>query len=808
MTAARFNVLTSPKKEPAFGNRLRFLLHGHANLFLDLYTFSHYPHPRNPPMYSVLYVDDEPALLEIGKIFLERSGRFRVTTMTSAEEALASPSLAAFDAVISDYQMPGMDGIAFLKEVREKYGDIPFIIFTGKGREDVVIEAINGGAEFYVQKGGDPTAQFADLAHKVGTAIDRRRTQEELRAACDKLSSSQEELRKNYNELVKNEEALRESEEKFRLFIDNAPAALAMFDRDMRYLAASRRWITDFHLEGQELLGRSHYEVFPEITESLKEAHRRSLAGEVISASEDRFERQDGTVQWHSWEVRPWFTASREIGGIIIFSEDTTDRVRAKKALEESRERYHLMLMNAKDGIMINEFTRKGPGKFIEVNDTACRIIGLTRDELYDRSLADLDAEETRQRAPGFVADLEKNRHAVFQIPYRTPAGVEKNLDISVSIFEIDGRPTMFSIVRDITGQVATEQALRESEEKFRALVETSPDMIWEIDPEGRIRYVSPPIQTIMGYSPGELTGRPITDLVCEEGKALAIRELTKRIASARSPEPFEIPGRHRDGHNIVVEIWSSRMDDRDGNMTGFRGVARDITNQRKAEDALQRANRQLTLLGSATRHDALNKITGILGYLKIVSMKCSDPEAKDLLKKAELSVVSLRSLVEFTRIYQDLGSHEPLWTELDAVMPRSQVPKTVTFTSDVAGIKIYADAMLEKVFANLLDNSVRHGEHVTRIRISPSKEGTARVVVWEDDGVGIAAPDKEKIFRRGYGKNTGLGLFLVREILMLTGISIRETGIPGSGARFEIVVPEGKYRLTGRPDTDAGQQA
>jgi signal transduction histidine kinase len=248
----------------------------------------------------------------------------------------------------------------------------------------------------------------------------------------------------------------------------------------------------------------------------------------------------------------------------------------------------------------------------------------------------------------------------------------------------------------------------------------------------------------------------------------------------------------------MVVEILASQVTDADGNLTGFRGVARDITDRRKAEDAIRRANRQLNLLGSITRHDALNKITGILGYLRLVSLKCSDPKALAFLKKTESSVVALRSQIEFTRIYQDLGSREPLWIELDTVMPRSQVPKTITFGADTPGICLYADMMLEKVFANLLDNSVRHGEHVTEIRVFSRREGTALVVVWEDNGTGIASAEKERIFERGVGKHTGLGLFLVREILALTGIAIRETGVPGSGARFEIMIPEGVYRLAG----------
>ncbi len=127
-------------------------------------------------MYSIIYVDDEPDLLDIGKIFLEMTGRFQVDTMESAALALERIRTTNYEAIISDYQMPGMDGISFLKAIRNEFPDLPFIIFTGKGREEVVIEALNSGADHYLQKGGDPQSQFAELAHNIDLSVERRRS--------------------------------------------------------------------------------------------------------------------------------------------------------------------------------------------------------------------------------------------------------------------------------------------------------------------------------------------------------------------------------------------------------------------------------------------------------------------------------------------------------------------------------------------------------------------------------------------------------------------------------------------------------
>ena len=132
-------------------------------------------------MISILYVDDEPGLLDVGKIFLERDGQFTVETVTSATLALEAMRTKKFDAIISDYQMPEVDGIEFLKRVRASGNTIPFIIFTGRGREEIVIQALNEGADFYLQKGGEPVSQFAELVHKVRKAVLQRRAETSVR---------------------------------------------------------------------------------------------------------------------------------------------------------------------------------------------------------------------------------------------------------------------------------------------------------------------------------------------------------------------------------------------------------------------------------------------------------------------------------------------------------------------------------------------------------------------------------------------------------------------------------------------------
>ncbi len=174
------------------------------------------------------------------------------------------------------------------------------------------------------------------------------------------------------------EAALRESKELLQLFIEHAPASLAMFDREMRYLAVSQCWIESYALTGKEVLGHSHYELFPEIPERWREAHRRGIAGETLRANEDPFERADGTVQWIKWEIRPWRTADGAVGGIVLFAEDVTAHRKAEERLQLAAS----VFTHAREGIFITD----AGGNILDVNETFCRITGYTRDEVLGRN--------------------------------------------------------------------------------------------------------------------------------------------------------------------------------------------------------------------------------------------------------------------------------------------------------------------------------------------------------------------------------------------------------------------------------------
>ncbi len=227
------------------------------------------------------------------------------------------------------------------------------------------------------------------------------------------------------------------------------------------------------------------------------------------------------------------------------------------------------------------------------------------------------------------------------------------------------------------------------------------------------------------------------------------------------------------------------------GHDDGTEGFIRDITERKNLEQAIHEINRKLNLLTSITRHDVSNQVSVLRGFAKIAMMKKPDPVIVDLLAKIDATGAVIDRHIAFTKEYQELGMHAPGWHRIsDLVAHQKTHGITLSCTCEA---EVFSDPMLEKVFINLVDNAARHGEHVTTITVSCKPSPDGMVISVEDNGTGVPLDKKEKIFEKGYGKHTGFGLFLAREILGITGITIHETGIFGKSARFEIHVPKGK---------------
>jgi signal transduction histidine kinase len=223
--------------------------------------------------------------------------------------------------------------------------------------------------------------------------------------------------------------------------------------------------------------------------------------------------------------------------------------------------------------------------------------------------------------------------------------------------------------------------------------------------------------------------------------------------------------------------------------------IRRTAAELEKNSQALADANRKLNMMSSVTRHDIINKAMMANGYLELLAEYLT-PGGESFYQITRDAIREIHRIIEFTRTYQDLGVQTPLWQDLQTLIMKIPDPGHFISVQNTA-IGMYADPLLLKVFENLYDNSVRHGgTGLSAIHISTLPAGDALDLIWEDDGEGIPDDEKEKIFTRGYGKNTGFGLFIIREILGITGITIVEDGRYGKGARFILRIPAGSFRV------------
>jgi PAS domain S-box-containing protein len=372
--------------------------------------------------------------------------------------------------------------------------------------------------------------------------------------------------------------------------------------------------------------------------------------------------------------------------------------------------------------------------------------------------------------------------------------------EIASPIFNKFGKLTgAIESIMDITGLREQELALRVSESRYRTILENTASAIAIIDEDETISYINPEFEKIIGYVRDEIEGKKkLMEFVTPKD----LERLQKYVHECRV-NPHKRTANHEflfisfDGDVLNGSLTITPIPDTKKMVVSLM----DITHKTREEDALQRANKKLNFFNIITRHEILNHLTVIKGYIELSREQIRDPPFLLTSLDKELAAANaLQNLITFTRDYQNIGIQPPAWynisSTINAVAAGIRLG-SVTLSEDTEGVEIYADHLLEKVFFHLLDNAVRYGGKIRTIRLFCRESFEELHVICEDDGIGIPPDAKEKIFNRQFFQNTGLDMYLSREIVSITGMSIRETGIYGKGARFEIRVPKGAYRFT-----------
>lgn len=489
---------------------------------------------------------------------------------------------------------------------------------------------------------------------------------------------------------------------------------------------------------------------------------------------------------------------------------DITERKKSEAALRESEERLADIVEHLPDPtFVIDEH-----GVVLAWNRAMESLTGVRAGEMVGRGEYEYSLPFYQERRP-ILIDLSRQPDPVFAGKYSYIHAEGRTLVAEALAARVKGEEVILwgkatplldregriagaiETVRDVTAIKKAEETLRETHDYLENLIRyaNAPIIVW--NREGVITRFNHAAEELTGIPEMDAVGLPVSLLFSEEDRECAMGRIRKNLTEEdwRSVEvPFMnwITGSQR----TVLISATNLLDTTGTSVVATIAQGQDITDRKNAEGALIHVNRQLNLLSSITRHDILNKISAQFGAIELARDSCkTNPELDSYLDRIEAGAVAIRNQIEFTRVYQDLGSHHPIWQDIRKKFPVHLVPKGIRFECRCGEIEVYADPMLQKVFSNLLDNTLRHGGNVTCIRLFTRPDGPNLCISYEDNGTGILWDEKEKIFERGYGKNTGLGLFLVREILAITGMTIRECGEPRKGVRFEILVPKGIFR-------------
>jgi PAS domain S-box-containing protein len=842
----------------------------------------------------VLYVDDEAGLLKAGKQILEMHGSFQVETALSVNEAMRKIKQKAYDVIVSDYQMPEKNGLDLLKELRENGNKIPFILFTGRGREEVAIEALNLGADHYINKIGDPETVYTQMVHSLHQVVEKNRAKERLRKTkekfetyvnlarviliaidvegkvtyvnkkgCEVLEYTKEEivgkdwfsnflpkrfgkqtktyakqllsgqikpveyhenfvLTKNrderlvgwYNILLRDETGkiigtlssgeditewkkaerkLRNSEKRLRNTLDNMLEGCQIIDYNWRYLYVNDAVARHGRSKRKNLIGKTMLEMYPGIegTKMFSLLHR-CMKKRVPVHMENEFTYRDGKKGWFELSIQP------VPEGIFILSIDITERKKAEEALRESVNRFRELNELLPEVV----FEADATGRLTFVNQAAFDRFGYSLEDFEKglnafQMLAPEDQGRSKQNIGRVLRGEEIGPNEYMAV--RKDGSTFPIIIHSTPIIRGKKPVGIRGVIVDITDLKKAEVALRKSERKYSELINGMNDTAWVIDFDCKFIDVNDASVKVLGYSREELLSMDVFDidftLDPEE-----IRGLVKGMP-VDEVQVFETAHTTKEGKTIPVEISSSLVTYQ--GKQAILSIARDITERKQAEEAVDKMVNDLSMVieklgvvGEATRHDVRNKLAVIVNNLYLAKQQlASNHNALEYLDDIESAVGQIEKIFDFSRTYEMIGVEERTYVDVEKSVTEafrlfSGLGDT-KLVNECHGLTVLADSQLRQLFYNLIDDSLKHGEKVSQIKVYYEVGKDHLKLIYEDDGIGVPKAEKEKIFREGYGKGTGYGLYLINKMCEAYGWNIQETGIQGKGIQFTVTIPQ-----------------
>jgi len=466
-----------------------------------------------------------------------------------------------------------------------------------------------------------------------------------------------------------------------------------------------------------------------------------------------------------------------------------------KEELAKSEELYRSIIKASPDGIAISD----NQGRLGILSPSAVTMLGgSSEDEFIGKTVFDMihpdDVPQIKEKLSMLLSGHKQNAYQLRS--KRKDGSIFPNEINSDVIRDQKGNPTeLVTIFRDITERENIMAQVKENEELFHSIFQDMSDPLLILDEKGIILDINKIGEDELHLYKDKNHGLDIIscNLFIEENND----QVKSFILNSKNGEELEtyINYPQETTRFVLLKVTTIKIK---GN-NAILLLIHDIDEIKRVQNALSQANQKINLLNNITRHDIINKVMIVNAYCGFLKEKITDERLQEKLNIIFNSGDNIRQLIDFTNEYQGLGGKEPVWQNINKLFEKRVIKSllnNITLTLPEDNIEIFADTMLEKVIYNLIENSIRHGERVTTIRISYKEERGKLLLFYSDDGVGISDKEKPKLFKKGYGKNTGLGLFLICEILGITNITIEEKGKMGEGVLFVMTVPPGDFRI------------